>query len=62
MTRGIDEGDYPGLSPARDRAPMCWVMPPCFLLGDLGFADGIEQRGLAMIDVPHDGHRQDHAP
>ena len=38
---------------------MCWVMPPASRLGDVGLADGVEQRGLAVVDVAHDGdHRR----
>ena len=38
---------------------MCWVMPPASPLGDVGLADGVEQRGLAVVDVAHDGdHRR----
>ena len=35
---------------------MCWVMPPCSPDDDVGFAQRIEQRGLAVVDVAHDGH------
>jgi hypothetical protein len=34
---------------------MCWVMPPASPSSHVGFADGVEQRGLAVIDVAHDG-------
>ena len=34
---------------------MCWVMPPASPAGDVGVADGVEQRGLAVVDVAHDG-------
>jgi hypothetical protein len=34
---------------------MCWVMPPASPAGDVGGADGVEQRGLAVVDVAHDG-------
>ena len=37
---------------------MCWVMPPASRAGHVGFADGVEQRGLAVVHVAHDGdHR-----
>ena len=36
-------------------APMCCVMPPASPAGDVGLADGVEQRGLAVVDVAHDG-------
>ena len=37
---------------------MCCVMPPASDVGHLGLADGVEQRGLAVVDVAHDGdHR-----
>ena len=35
---------------------MCWVMPPASPAVDVGAADGVEQRGLAVVDVAHDGH------
>ena len=34
---------------------MCWVMPPASPAGDVGLADGVEQRRLAVVDVAHDG-------
>ena len=34
---------------------MCWVMPPASPLDHVGRADGVEQRGLAVVDVAHDG-------
>ena len=38
---------------------MCWVMPPASPGGDLGLADRVEQRGLAVVDVAHDrDHRR----
>ena len=37
---------------------MCWVMPPASL-ADAGLPDGVEQSGLAVVDVTHDGdHRR----
>ena len=37
---------------------MCCVMPPASRVGDIGRADGVEQRSFAVIDVAHDGdHR-----
>ena len=36
-------------------APMCWVMPPASPAATLVRADVVEQRGLAVIDVTHDG-------
>ena len=33
---------------------MCWVMPPASPGGDLGLADRVQQRGLAVVDVAHD--------
>ena len=35
---------------------MCWVMPPASPAGDFGLANGIEQAGLAVIDVAHHRH------
>ena len=35
---------------------MCWVMPPGLARDDVGAADGVEQRSLAVVDVAHDGH------
>ncbi len=34
---------------------MCCVMPPASVVGDIGLADRIQQRRLAVIDVAHDG-------
>ena len=34
---------------------MCWVMPPASPAIDVGGADGVEQLGLAVVDVAHDG-------
>ena len=41
---------------------MCCVMPPASLLRHLGAADGVQQRGLAVVYVPHDrdDRRADH--
>ena len=36
-------------------APMCCVMPPASPRRDVRLADGVEQRGLAVVDVTHDG-------
>ena len=33
---------------------MCWVMPPASPARDLGLADRVEQRRLAVVDVAHD--------
>ena len=35
---------------------MCWVMPPASPPTTLVCADRVEQRGLAVVDVAHDGH------
>ena len=35
---------------------MCWVMPPASPADDVGLADRVEQLGLAVVDVTHDGH------
>ena len=35
---------------------MCWVMPPASPDDDIGVANGVEQRGLAVVDMAHDGH------
>ena len=38
---------------------MCWVMPPASPSTTLRRADVVEQRGLAVVDVTHDGdHRR----
>ena len=38
---------------------MCWVMPAGLAGGDLGLADRVQQRGLAVVDVAHDrDHRR----
>ena len=34
---------------------MCWVMPPASSGDDVGRADRVEQLGLAVVDVAHDG-------
>ena len=36
-------------------APMCWVMPPASPATTFAVADAVEQRGLAVVDVTHDG-------
>ena len=37
---------------------MCWVMPPASPAATFDFADHVEQRGLAVVHVAHDGdHR-----
>ena len=36
-------------------APMCCVMPPASPATTFAFADAVEQRGLAVVDVTHDG-------
>ena len=33
---------------------MCWVMPPASVSTTAVFADRVEQRRLAVVDVPHD--------
>ena len=35
---------------------MCWVMPPRSPAATVGRADRVEQAGLAVVDVAHDGH------
>ena len=38
---------------------MCWVMPPASLSTDVGVAKRVEELGLAVVDVTHDGdHRR----
>ena len=34
---------------------MCWVMPPASSATTLVVADRVEQLGLAVVDVTHDG-------
>ena len=34
---------------------MCWVMPTGLAGDDVGRADPVEQQGLAVVDVTHDG-------
>src|SRR5690606_35956204 len=55
VARGIEEGDHPALG--------FYVVgtdslgnPPRLAHGDLGATDVVEQRGLAVVDVPHHGH------
>ena len=33
---------------------MAWVMPPALARGDVGLADGVQDAGLAVVDVAHD--------
>ena len=54
VTRGVDEGDdavvdldLGGANGLRDAASLA--------LGDAGVADGVKQRGLAVVNVTHDG-------
>ena len=35
---------------------MCWVMPPASPLDHVRLPDRVEQLGLAVVDVTHDGH------
>ena len=35
---------------------MCWVMPPASLSTTLADAERVEELGLAVVDVTHDGH------
>jgi hypothetical protein len=35
---------------------MCWGDATGLAGRDLGVADAVEQRGLAVVDVTHDGH------
>ena len=35
---------------------MCWVMPPASLGHHVGAAQRVEQLGLSVVDVTHDGH------
>ena len=38
---------------------MCWVMPPGLVAHDVRLADSVEQPGLTVVDVAHDGdHRR----
>ena len=38
---------------------MCWVMPPGLVRDQVGVPDRVEQLGLAVVDVTHDGdHRR----
>ena len=38
---------------------MCWVMPPASPAVTLRFADGVQDGGLAVVDVAHDhDHRR----
>ena len=38
---------------------MCWVMPPASPSRTLALTDGVQQSGLAVVDVTHDGdHRR----
>ena len=34
---------------------MCWVMPPASPAATFGFANDIQQRGFAVVNVAHDG-------
>ena len=37
---------------------MCWVMPPASSAMTVGLADGVQQPGLAVVDVTHDRHHR----
>ena len=37
---------------------MCWVMPPASPAAHVGVPDGVEQLGLAVVDVAHHGHHR----
>lgn len=53
VTRGVDEGDR--LALMEDGVGADVLSDAASLgLGDLGFADGVKKRGLAVVDVPHE--------
>ena len=59
VTRGVDEGDRPVVALVLDvhlvRADVLGDAAG-LALGHLGLADRVEQLGLAVVDVTHDGH------
>ncbi len=55
VARGIEEGDHPALGFYVVGTDMLGN-PPRLAHGDLGATDVVEQRGLAVVDVPHHGH------
>ena len=55
VARGVDEGDL--LIVLLDLVGADMLRNAACLAGhDIGVADGIEQRGLAVVDMAHDGH------
>lgn len=58
VSRGINEGD---LLPVAERNLVSADMlgdAAGFLGGDIGFAQGVQKRGLAVVDVSHDGNHR----
>src|SRR5262249_51381826 len=61
VARGVDEGDRPVLAVVRhgDLVGADVLGDAAGLtLGDLGVPDGVQQLGLAVVDVTHDGHHR----
>jgi len=55
VARGVDEGDR--LAVVDDLVGADVLCDAAGLAGDdIGVADGVEQRGLAVVDMAHDGH------
>ena len=54
VARGVDEGDDPAVLLGLVRTDV--LRDPAGLAGDdVGLADAVEQRGLSVVDVAHDG-------
>ena len=62
VTRGVDEGDEPFAAVEGDRDLVGTDVlgdAAGFFLADVGLADGVQQSGLAVVDVTHHGdHRR----
>ena len=61
VTRGVDEGDQPLVAVEIDRDLVGTDVlgdAAGLALADVGLADGVQQSGLAVVDVTHDGHHR----
>ena len=61
VTRSVDEGDRPYRAVEVDLDLVCADVlgdAACFFLADVGLTDRVQQSGLAVVDVTHDGHHR----
>ncbi len=63
VTRGVDEGDQPVLTGLGDLGvhlvgPDVLGDATCLAAHDVGLPDRVQQLGLAVVDVTHDGHHR----